>query len=111
MRKLHLALAVENIEKSVADYSARLGVAPVVIVPEEYALWRTGTLNLSIRKTTKHSVGLRHLGWEDDDAKEFSTEVDCNGIVWEKFAAIHQAQEINEIWPDANYHPDAEFGC
>jgi len=47
---------------------------------------------------------MRHLGWEDEKATEFSIETDCNGIIWEKFAASHQAEEINEIWPNANYH-------
>lgn len=103
MRILHLALAVSNIEQSVVDYSARLGVLPVIVVSGEYALWRTETLNLSIRKTNDLSEIMRHLGWEDTEATEFSTETDCNGIVWEKFAASHQAQEINELWPNANY--------
>jgi len=105
MRILHLALAVSNIEQSVVDYSARLGVLPVVVVSGEYALWRTETLNLSIRKTNDLSGTMRHLGWEDTEAAEFSTETDCNGITWEKFTASHQAQEINEIWPNANYQP------
>ena len=105
MRTLHLALAVSNIEQSVADYSARLGVLPVVVVPGEYALWRTETLNLSIRISGEPSGTMRHLGWEDTEAAKFSTETDCNGITWEKFSATHQAQEINEIWPSANYQP------
>ena len=105
MRVLHLALAVSNIEQSVADYSARLGIPPVVVVPNEYALWRTDTLNLSIRKTNEVPGTMRHLGWEDTEATEFSNEIDCNGIIWEKFAASHQAQEINDIWPGANYQP------
>jgi len=103
MRKFHLALNVSNIERSVADYSARLGVAPDVVVAGSYALWRTGTLNLSIRKTNEHSENLRHLGWEDTDAPKFSAEPDCNGISWERFSATQQAQEINEIWPGTNY--------
>lgn len=37
MRILHLALAVSNIEQSVVDYSARLGVLPVVVVSGKYA--------------------------------------------------------------------------
>lgn len=105
MRTLHLALAVSNIEQSVADYSARLGVLPVVVVSGEYALWRTAILNLSIRKTSSPPGNMRHLGWEDTEASEFSTQTDCNGITWEKFAASHQAQEINAIWPNANYQP------
>lgn len=86
------------------DYTDRLGAEPVVIVPGEYALWRTERLNLSIRKVNGSSDPLRHLGWEDSEAQSFTTETDCNGIVWENFATIHQAHEINEIWPDANYH-------
>ena len=105
MRTLRLALAVSNIEQSVADYSARLGVMPAVVVPGEYALWRTETLNLSIRKTSEPSGSMRHLGWEDSEAEKFSAETDCNGITWERFSASHQAQEINEIWPSANYQP------
>lgn len=109
MKILHLALAVSNIELSVADYSARLGVVPVSVVSGEYALWRTEKLNLSIRKTNEPSGTMRHLGWEDSEATEFSTETDCNGIVWENFAASHQAQEINEIWPSANYQPEKKL--
>ena len=105
MRTLHLALAVSNIESSVMEYSARLGASPVVIIPGEYALWRTAALNLSIRNTSERPGTMRHLGWEDTDAAEFSTETDCNGVTWEKFSASHQAQEINEIWPGTNYQP------
>jgi hypothetical protein len=46
---------------------------------------------------------MRHLGWEDDSADSFTADTDCNGILWERFAAHHQAAEINEIWPDADY--------
>lgn len=103
MRTLHLALAVADIEQSIADYSARLGAFPVAVVAGEYALWRTGQLNLSIRKTSEAFGSMRHLGWEDTTAKEFSNETDCNGITWESFSASQQAKEINEIWPSVNY--------
>jgi hypothetical protein len=105
MHILHLALAVSNLEQSIADYSFRLGVSPIVVIPGEYALWRTAALNLSIRKTSESPGTMRHLGWEDPEAVEFSVETDCNGIIWENFAASHQAQEINAVWPSANYHP------
>ncbi len=48
---------------------------------------------------------LRHLGWEDSDAISFSKDVDVNGIEWERFHAEDQANEINDIWPQANYSP------
>jgi hypothetical protein len=106
MKRFHLALGVVNIEPSVLDYSQRLGQDPNVVIPHEYALWRTDTLNLSIRKVSaEESRKLRHLGWETPDAIEFSTEMDSNGILWEHFTAHQQADEINQIWPDFQYLP------
>ncbi|MFQ4137469.1 hypothetical protein PGN35_014225 [Nodosilinea sp. PGN35] len=104
MKKLHIALSTDDIAASVADYSARLGCAPVLVIDGAYALWRTETLNLSIRQGTGVVPGqLRHLGWEDDQAKAFSAEVDANGITWEHFAAHHQADEIQTAWPGTAY--------
>jgi len=104
MKKLHIAISTDNIEESVKDYSARLGAEPCSIVLNEYALWRTDTLNFSIRQDPKCSPGqLRHLGWEDNSASNFSEEKDVNGITWERFSAQQQAEEINEFWPEANY--------
>ncbi len=101
MRKIHLALGVTDIKASIADYSAQLGMDPVVVIPGEYALWRTDTLNLSIRHTPHLQPGsLRHLGWEDPAAPEFTCQTDCNGILWETFAPEHQDQEIRSIWPE-----------
>ncbi|WP_322774583.1 hypothetical protein [Synechococcus sp. CBW1107] len=103
MRAFHRALAVSNIEQAVVVYSARLGASPVVVVPGGHALWQAQAVNLSIRKTAECSGAMRHLGWEDTDATEFTVEADCNGIVWKKLAACHQVQKINMIWPGANY--------
>lgn len=75
----------------------------------EYALWRTESLNLSIRQDPSGKSGqLRHLGFEDPTAGSFTKTTDVNGIVWENFNAQQQADEINAIWPDAEYlanHP------
>ncbi len=111
MKKLHLALSTDDIAASVADYSARLGCAPALVVEGAYALWRTKTLNLSIRQGAGVAPGqLRHLGWEDDQAEAFSSEVDVNGITWERFAAHHQTAEIAALWPEASYlaQPDSD---
>lgn len=106
-KKFHLAIATHNIEATVQDYSRRLGAAPCVVVPGAYALWRTATLNFSVRQAPTCQPGeLRHLGWEDEAATAFSTDVDCNGILWETFAAAHQAAEIKELWPEANQSPE-----
>ncbi len=65
MKKFHMTLAVSNIPTSVHEYSQRPSQPPDWIIPDHYALWRTATLNLSIRTpSTAHSQPLRHLDWE-----------------------------------------------
>ena len=60
--KFHLAIGVADIAASVEDYSERLQAQPALIVPGEYALWRTAHLNFSVRKVAADQVGqLRHL--------------------------------------------------
>jgi hypothetical protein len=103
MRKLHIALSTDKIEESIKDYTVRLGIAPCSYIPNEYALWRTKSLNVSIRQDT--TCKPRHLGWEDNLSTEFSEETDVNGITWERFNAQQQADEINELWPEAKYQP------
>lgn len=101
MRRLHIALATDNIEATIDDYSRRLGSPPCTAIPGEYALWRTETLNLSVRQDSALPPGsLRHLGWEDPSATAFTAETDVNGILWERFAAHHQAEEIKALWPE-----------
>lgn len=99
MRRFHIAIGVQDIEASVQEYSQRLAAKPELIIPDEYALWRTDSLNFSIRKVEGEIGKIRHLGWEDETASEFSKECDINGIIWEHFAAQHQDQEIQQIWP------------
>lgn len=102
MRKFHIALSVVDIEDSVRDYSERLGGAPTILIAGEYALWRTECLNFSIRKVANAKAGtLRHLGWEDAAADAFSSNIDVNGIVWERFTEAQQRAEIKTIWPRA----------
>jgi hypothetical protein len=106
MNKIHIAIAAHDIIASVEDYSKRLGCQPCVVVANEYALWRTESINLSIRRTTEAIGTVRHLGWEDATATSFIKERDVNGVEWERFSAAVQAEEIREIWPEAEYYPD-----
>ena len=99
MNKMHIAIGVLDIARSVEDYSKRLGCQPCVVVANEYALWRTPTVNFSIRRSQEESGKLRHLGWEDSSVLEFSQDTDVNGIVWERFTAEQQVKEIEETWP------------
>lgn len=63
--KFHIAIATYDIEATVKDYSKRLGIAPCSFIIGEYALWRTQTLNVSVRQDKHYKSGeLRHLGWE-----------------------------------------------
>ena len=104
MKKLHISISTNKLDESIKDYSKRLGQQPCSFVSNEYALWRTETLNISIRRDTDGSPGiLRHLGWEDESALVFDSEIDVNGITWENFNAEHQADEINHLWPQAKY--------
>lgn len=105
MKRFHLALAVTDVEATIPDYSKRLGTAPTVVVPGRYALWRTPTLNLSIRHMYGEGGVVRHLGWEDSNAETLSVEHDVNGLIWERFSARDQAREIRANWPETDYNP------
>jgi hypothetical protein len=102
MKKIHIAIGVSDIARSVTEYSKRFGCPPVVVIPHEYALWRTESVNFSIRQAPQAPGALRHLGWEDDSTQEFSQDVDVNGITWERFTAEQQAREIKETWPNSD---------
>ena len=106
MKKFHLAISTDNIEATVEDYSNRLNARPCLVIPQEYALWRTETLNISVRRDRFSTGSLRHLGWEDPNAATMSDETDVNGIVWENFTASQQAAEINQIWSQVDYQPE-----
>lgn len=110
MKKLHLAIATNNIAASVQDYTLRLGCQPCAIVENQYALWRTETINMSVRQDSSCKPGeLRHLGWEDTEASEFTSSTDVNNIVWEHFSEKQQAEEIEQTWPGSGYTPSADL--
>ncbi len=108
MKKLHIiAISTNKIKETIDDYTIRLGIEPCLFVPNEYALWRTDSLNVSIRQDPSCTPGeLRHLGWEDDSAEKFSQNIDIKGIIWEHFNAQQQADKINKLWPEINYQPE-----
>lgn len=106
MPRIHIALATHDMQATIEDYSARLGMRPCALVPGEYALWRNASLNLSVRKDHQCRPGqLRHLGFEDPDARTFALSQDVNGIAWEQFTAQQQAAEIEQAFPGTGYVP------
>lgn len=107
MKRFHIAISTHHLQKSIADYSTRLGCLPELVVEKQYALWRTPTLNLSVRVDKTCAPGqLRHLGWQDESAQQFTESCDVNGIIWESFNAQQQAQEIKQLWPEVDFDPE-----
>jgi hypothetical protein len=105
LMKTHLAIAVSDIAASVAEYTTMLAQEPDLVIDGQYALWRTASLNLSIRKTGQNAGTVRHVGFERDDAESFTVLTDSNGLVWETFNKHHQAEEIRAAWGDVHYEP------
>lgn len=98
MKRFHIALAVKDLQASIADYTQRLGQPPTVVVPDKYAMWRTDLLNFSINQLPERAGQLRHLGFEDETAQGFSSDRDINGIDWELFSPKAQDEKIVEIY-------------
>jgi catechol 2,3-dioxygenase-like lactoylglutathione lyase family enzyme len=94
MKRFHIALAVADLDASIADYSRRLEQAPSAVVPGQYAMWRTELLNFSINENPAKAGELRHVGFEDDAAEGYSSSVDVNGVLWERFSAAEQDNRI-----------------
>ncbi|MCG6540143.1 hypothetical protein MCB86_08650 [Pseudomonas sp. KSR10] len=98
MKRFHIALAVDDLDDSIADYSRRLGQSADVVVPGRYAMWRTDQLNFSINQQTGHGGQLRHVGFEDDGVQGFSSETDVNDLIWESFSADEQDRRIKAMY-------------
>ena len=94
MKRFHIALAVRDLDASIADYSKRLGQAPTALVSGKYAMWRTDLLNFSINQNPERAGQLRHLGFEEDSAEGFTSTADVNGIEWEHFSSAAQDERI-----------------
>ena len=99
MKRFHIALAVDDVHASIPEYTRRLGAEPEVLIPGEYALWRTSQVNFSVRRVPGATGTVRHLGWEDPCAQTLSVDHDVNGLIWETFSRADQRLEIEAIWP------------
>lgn len=99
-KRVHVALGVPDLHRSIEDYRRILGLSPELVIPGTYALFRTDELNLSLR-VEDGTPRVRHLGFEDDEAGEFSVVTDSCGFEWERFTRQNQLDEIRQAWPDA----------
>ncbi len=102
--KVHVAISVSDLSASIEQYTTFLGTAPDLVL-DDYALWRTDVLNLSLRVASEQPGTIRHVGFEDPHAAEFFEFRDRDGVVWERFSASQQAAEIRSVWPEARYAP------
>jgi len=98
MKRFHIALAVDDLDTSIKDYSKRLAQGPTVVVSGKYAMWRTDTLNFSINQIPERAGQLRHVGFEDEGKEGFSSDFDANGLEWEHFSPDAQDQKIVEMY-------------
>jgi hypothetical protein len=98
MKRFHIALAVADLQASIADYSVRLDQPPTAVVTGSYAMWRTDLLNFSINQNPERAGQLRHVGFEDDAAVGFTSSRDINGIDWELFSAAEQDRRIVQAY-------------
>lgn len=101
VKRVHIAIGTSDVEATIQDYTRRVGAAPCVVVPGEYAMWRTDILNLAIRKVTGAAGTVRHIGFEEDGVEGFVETKDVNGITWECFSPQEQDRMILDLWPDA----------
>ncbi|WP_020166585.1 MULTISPECIES: hypothetical protein [Methylotenera] len=98
MKRFHIAIAVQDLKESIADYTERLNQTPIAIVEGKYAMWRTDLLNFSINQIPERAGQLRHLGFEDDATQGFTSVTDVNGIEWESFSQKEQDERIVEMY-------------
>lgn len=108
IKRMHVALAVQDLEAAIEEFTERLGTEPVVVAGGEYALFLCGCLNLSISEIPGQAGKLRHLGFEDTSSTAFTVDTDANGFMWERFTLAQQAEEINERWPGTDWTPTPE---
>ena len=96
-KKIHISIGADNISESIKDYSKRFNLEPCKVVENKYALWRTDFMNFSISFDINKKGQLRHLGFEEN-VENFTTDKDCNDIMWESFSFQQQLKEIKEFY-------------
>ena len=125
MKRLHVHLAVENLEQNIDFYSTMFGCQPTV-QHEDYAKWMLDDprVNFAISNRSK-KLGLDHLGIQADDESELQAikqqldatqapieaqegaaccytrsdkywVTDPQGIAWESFHSLNEIPTFND---------------
>lgn len=73
MKRMHMHVGVENLDQSIAFYSALFGAAPSVSEPD-YAKWmlEDPRLNFAISAGHCNSVGVEHVGIQVESEEELA---------------------------------------
>ena len=72
MKRLHVHVAVEDLEKSIGFYSTLFDTAPVVVKPD-YAKWMLEDPRVNFAISARgHKVGLDHLGIQVESRDELA---------------------------------------
>lgn len=130
MKRLHLHIGVENLEESIRFYAALFGAEPVK-TKTDYAKWMLDDPSVNFAISTRAKTkGVDHLGIQVDDAAELEKiraqmsaanisthsdgETTCcyaksekswvedpNGLAWEAYHTMEDAQMFSGEAPDS----------
>ncbi len=138
MKRLHVHIAVEDLQQNIAFYSAMFGCEPSV-QHDDYAKWMLDDprVNFAISNRSQHT-GLDHLGIQAENETELSAVkqqldntqasieeqqgaaccysrsdkywvIDPQGIAWESFHSLQDIPTFNE--PEAVSDGENPFAC
>jgi len=141
MKRLHVHVAVDNLEKSIAFYSALFAARPSVTKPD-YAKWMLDDprVNFAISARGGRADGIDHLGIQvetDGELRELADRLkaagettrdedaamccyarsnkawvnDPSGIRWETFFTFGEATTYGEDEPQAARQPQSACGA
>lgn len=136
MSRMHIHLAVEDLEKNIVFYSGLFGTAPTVSKPD-YAKWELADPQVNFAISTHgKQPGLDHIGIQADDADELTAirqrldsadiqgqaeegttccyaksdkywTIDPQGIAWESFHSLESA----EVYGKRTDAEQTQTGC
>lgn len=129
MKRMHVHMAVENLDQSIRFYSALFAAEPTVTKPD-YAKWmlEDPRVNFAISTRSQHARGVDHLGIQVEDADELqqvyarlklaegpiveegnttccyaqsekSWIADPQGVAWETFLTVGESTVYGESAP------------
>jgi catechol 2,3-dioxygenase-like lactoylglutathione lyase family enzyme len=103
MKRLHIHVSVEDLQKSEKFYTALFGIKPTK-VKDDYIQWLVDepAVNFAISVSDERETGLNHLGLQvdtDDEVQELEERLQSAGVSGEKQAeAVCCYAKSNKYW-------------